>query len=157
MTVKNNTEFDVDTLVARSDDLARLVNEGYDIEVRGDNLLVHHVPYVTSAGEVEHCILCSELTTNGERTIRPGRHEVWVIGDIPHDHQGNKLSIVIEEGQIDVGGGLTASCRMSGKLHNEHPDDYYIKVSHSVRVLGQYARGISPGVTHTMHRLVSTL
>ena len=101
------------TLVARSDDLARLVNEGYDIEVRGDNLLVHHVPYVTSAGEVEHCILCSELTTNGERTIRPGRHEVWVIGDIPHDHQGNKLSIVIEEGQIDVGGGLTASCRMS--------------------------------------------
>lgn len=137
------------TLVARSDDLARLVDDGYDIEVRGGSLLVHHVPYVTSAGEVDYCVLHSELTTNGERTVRPGRHEVWVIGGIPHDHQGKKLSLVIEEGAIDCGNGLTASCRVSGKLHNEHPADYYVKVSNAVRVLGQYARGISPGVTHT--------
>lgn len=137
------------TLVARSDDLARLIDEGYDIEVRGGSLLVHHVPYVTSAGEVDYCVLHSELTTNGERTVRPGRHEVWVIGGIPHDHQGKKLSLVIEEGAIDCGNGLTASCRVSGKLHSEHPADYYVKVSNAVRVLGQYARGISPGVTHT--------
>lgn len=137
------------TLVARSDDLARLVEEGFDIEVREGNLLVHHVPYVTPAGDVAFCILHSELTTNGERTITPGRHEVWVIGDVPHDHQGNKLSIVIEEGAIDCGGGLIASCRLSGKLHHEHPADYYIKISNAVKVLGQYARGLSPGVTHT--------
>ncbi len=137
------------TLVARSDDLARLIDEGYDIEVREGSLLVHHVPYVTSAGEVDYCILHSELTTNGERTVRPGRHEVWVIGGIPHDHQGNKLSLVIEEGSIDCGNGLTAGCRVSGKLHNEHPADYYVKVANAVRVLGQYARGIAPGVTHT--------
>jgi len=137
------------TLVAHSDDLARLVEEGFDIEVREASLLVHHVPYVTPAGEVDYCILHSELTTNGERTVTPGRHEVWVIGEIPHDHQGNKLSIVIEEGAIDVGNGLTASCRLSGKLHNQHPADYYIKVLNVVRVLGQFAREISPGVTHT--------
>src|SRR5579885_1463604 len=122
------------TLVAHSDDLSRLLDDGYDIEVQGENLLVHHIPYVTPAGEVEDCVLRSELTTNGERTVRPGQHEVWVIGQVPHDHQGNKLSIVIEEGQIDVGGGLIACCRLSGKLHNEHPADYYTKISHAVRV-----------------------
>lgn len=137
------------TLVGHSDDLARLVDEGFDIEVREGSLLVHHVPYVTSAGEVDFCILYSELTTNGERTVRPGRHEVWVIGDVPHDHQGNKVSIVVEEGAIDCGSGLIASCRLSGKPHNEHPPDYYVKISNAVRVLGQYARGVSPGVTHT--------
>jgi hypothetical protein len=137
------------TLAGRSEDLARLIDEDFDIEVREGSLLVHHVPYVTSAGEVDFCILHSELTTNGERTVTPGRHEVWVIGDIPHDHQGNKLSIVIEEGTIDCGNGLTASCRLSGKLHHDHPSDYYIKISNVVRVLGQYARGLSPGVTHT--------
>lgn len=137
------------TLVARSEDLARLVHEGFDVEVRDGSLLVHHVPYVTPDGDVDYCILHSELTTNGERTVTPGRHEVWVIGEIPHDHQGNKLSIVIEEGAIDCGNGLTASCRISGKLHNEHPGDYYIKISNTVRVLGQYARALSPGVTHT--------
>jgi hypothetical protein len=137
------------TLVAHSADLARLVDEGFDIEVRDGSLLVHHVPYVTPAGEVDYCILYSELTTNGEHTVTPGRHEVWVIGDIPHDHQGNKLSIVIEEGQLGVGNGLTASCRLSGKLHNQPPADYYTKISNAVRVLGQFARGILPGVTHT--------
>lgn len=136
------------TLVAHSDDLARLIAEDYDIEVREGSLLVHHVPYVTSAGEVDYCILYSELTTNGERTVRPDRHEVWVIGDIPHDHQGNKLSIVIEQAAIDCGNGLIASCRLSGKLHNEHPADYYLKISNAVRVLGQFARGVSPGATH---------
>ena len=84
------------TLVALSDDLTRLVAEGYDIEIREGNLLVHHVPYATSTGEVAFCILISELTTNGERTLAPVRHEVWVVGDIPHDHQGNKLTIGIE-------------------------------------------------------------
>jgi hypothetical protein len=137
------------TLVARSPDLARLVEEGFDLEVRDGSLLVHHVPYVTPDGEVDYCTLHSELTTNGEHTVTPGRHEVWVIGQIPHDHQGNKLSIVIEEGAIDCGSGLTASCRLSGKLHNEHPVDYHVKISNTVRVLGQYARAISPGVTHT--------
>jgi hypothetical protein len=137
------------TLVGRSDDLSRLVAERFDIEIRQASLLVHHVPYVTPAGTVDYCILHSELTTNGEQTVTPGRHEVWVIGEIPHDHQGNKLSIVIEEGEIDCGNGLVATCRLSGKLHNEHPPDYYIKISNTVRVLGQYARGIEPGATHT--------
>ena len=35
------------TLVDRSEDLRRLVEEGFDVEVRDGNLLVHHVPYVT--------------------------------------------------------------------------------------------------------------
>ena len=47
------------TLVARSDDLSRLVEDGYDIEIREGNLLVHHVPYVNSAGEVEYGTLVS--------------------------------------------------------------------------------------------------
>jgi hypothetical protein len=137
------------TLVDRSDDLSRLIAEGFDVEVRDGSLRVHHVPYVTPSGAVDYCILHSELTTNGERTVRPDRHEVWVVGEVPHDHQGNKLSIVIEEGTIDCGNGLMASCRLSGKLHNEHPADYYIKISNAVRVLGQFARALTPGVAHT--------
>ncbi len=97
--------------------LSKLVEEEYDIEVRDGNLLVHHVPYVTSAGVVDYCILVSELTSNGERTLTPGRHEVWVVGDIPHDHRGNPVSFIADRDRLDYGGGLVASCRLSGKPH----------------------------------------
>lgn len=136
------------TLVARSPDLARLVEEGYDIEVRDSNLLVHHVPYVDAEGQVARCILVSDLSTNGERTIEPGRHEMWVVGGLPHDHQGNVVSIVHDRNPHDFGAGLVADCAMSGKPGGQMPRDYHHKVSNYVMVLGQYARAIDPSVTH---------
>lgn len=138
------------TLVARSPDLARLVEEGYDVEVRGGNLLVHHVPYVTSEHTVEYAILVSELSSNGEQTIAPGRHEIWVVGGVPHDHQGNKFLIADEE-TLDYGGGLVACCRLSGKPGGQMPRDYHHKISNYVDVLGRYARVIDPDATHTKY------
>jgi hypothetical protein len=136
------------TLVDRSDDLSRLIEDEYDIEVRDGNLLVHHVPYVNSAGEVEYGILVSELSTNGDRTIAPGRHEVWVVGSIPYDHQGNEVGGIADRERLDYGGGLTACCRLSLKPGGRMPVDYHEKISHYVRILSAYARGIDPNATH---------
>jgi hypothetical protein len=131
-----------------SPDLSQLVAEDYDIEIRGENLLVHHVPYVNSEGKVARCILVSELSTNGERTIEPARHEVWVVGGIPYDHQGNKIGIIADEDKHDYGNGLIATCRLSGKPQNRMPVNYYEKISNYVDILGRYARAIDPSVTH---------
>lgn len=137
------------TLVARSPDLSALVADGFDLEIRDGNLLVHHVPYVNSAGEVDHCILVSDLSTNGERTVAPGRHEVWLVGDVPHDHRGQKISIIADENRVNYGDGLQASCRLSGKLHGQMPKDYHEKFTTYVDILGRYARAIDPSATHT--------
>jgi hypothetical protein len=137
------------TLVERSQDLRRLVEEGFDVEVRDSNLLIHHVPYVTSSGKVDYGILVSELTTDGEQTVRPGAHHLWFVGDVPHDHQGNKLTIVINESQHPFGEGLVASCQMSAKPGGEHPPDYYVKITTYVKALGRVARAIDPDARHT--------
>lgn len=137
------------TLVDRSPDLAQLVADGYDLEIRDDNLLIHNVPYVNGDRQVEYGIFVSELSTNAERTIAPGRHEVWVVGDVPHDHQGNKISIIADENRLDYGNGLVACCRLSGKPGGQMPVDYYQKISNYVDVLGRYARAIDPTATHT--------
>ena len=136
------------TLVDRSDDLTRLIEEEYDIEIRDANLLVHHVPYLNSAGAVEYGILVSELSTNGERTIAPGRHEVWVVGSIPHDHQGGEISIIADRDSLDYGNGLVACCRLSGKPGGRMPVDYHEKISNYVKILGAYARAVDPDATH---------
>lgn len=136
------------TLVSRSPDLTKLVEEGYDVEVRDANLLVHHVPFVNDAGAVEHGILVSELSTNGERTIAPGRHEVWVVGGVPHDHLGNPV-LIADQNPVDYGNGLVASCRLSGKPENRMPVDYHEKIGNYVKILGSYARAKDPTATHT--------
>jgi hypothetical protein len=144
------------TLVARSDDLSRLIEDEYDIEIRDGNLLVHHVPYVNSAGEVEYGTLVSDLSTNGDRTIQPGRHEVWVVGSVPHDHQGKEVSFIADRDRLDYGGGLEACCRLSLKPGGRMPVDYYEKISNYVRVLSGYARAIDAGATHKNYPVRAT-
>lgn len=136
------------TLVDRSDDLTRLLLEEYDLELRETNLLVHHVPYVNSSGKVDYGILVSELTTNGERTVPPGRHDVYLIGGVPYDHQGHVVSIVIDQNSQDFGEGLVASCRLSGKPGGRMPQDYYEKIRTYVRILSGYAHAVDPSATH---------
>lgn len=135
------------TLVARSHDLAQLVEDGYDIEVRDGSLLVHHVPYVDASGNVARCVLVSELTTNGEHTVQPGNHVIWVVGGLPHDHQGNVVPIVHDQNPHDFGGGLVATCAMSGKPGGQMPRDYHHKITNYVDILSRYARAIDPSAT----------
>jgi hypothetical protein len=90
----------------------------------------------------------SDLSTNGDRTIQPGRHEVWVVGSVPHDHQGKEVSFIADRDRLDYGGGLEACCRLSLKPGGRMPVDYYEKISNYVRVLSGYARAIDPGATH---------
>ncbi len=137
------------TLVDHSADLGRLVEEGYDLEIRDDNLLVHHVPYVNAQGQVDYCILVSELTTNGESTLAPEVHTIWVVGGVPHDHQRNVVSIVHDRNSHDFGGGLVATCGMSGKPNNRMPVDYYEKISNYVKILSGYARAVDNSAAHT--------
>lgn len=136
------------TPVDHSPDLRKLVEEEYDIEIRDGNLLVHHVPYVNNAGEVDYGILVSELSTSGEQTIVPGRHEVWVVGGVPYDHQGNKISIIADEERHDYGNGVVASCRLSGKPGGQMPRDYHHKISNYVDILGRYARAVDASASH---------
>lgn len=145
------------TLVDHSADLRRLIEEGYDLEVRDGNLLVHHVPYVNAQGQVDYCILVSELTTNGESTLAPGQHTIWVVGGVPHDHHGNVVLIVYDRNPHDFGRDLIASCGMSGKPKGRMPIDYYEKISNYVNILSRYARAIDSSTTHTNYPARETI
>ena len=136
------------TLVSHSPDLTKLVEEGYDVEIRDGNLLVHHVPYVTATGTVDFGILVSELTTNGEATVRPGTHEIRFSGGVPHDHQNQVVAIVNTQSPHDFGNGLIAVCSMSGKRNGQMPVDYYDKIVNYVGILSTFARNIDPNVSH---------
>jgi hypothetical protein len=134
-------------LVSRSADLTKLVEEGYDIEIRDTNLLVHHVPYRTSAGSVGYGILVSELSTNGEETIRPSSHQACFVGGIPYNDKGQEILVLNKEGK-KFGDDLVAACELSAKRNDQHPEDYFIKITTYADALGMFARALDPTATH---------
>mgnify|MGYP003556001701 CR=1 FL=1 len=55
-------------------DLKKLRDEGFEIEVKGGHLVVHHIPYVNSKREIKFGKLISALTLNNNVTIKPDNH-----------------------------------------------------------------------------------
>ena len=77
-------------LINHSPDLKRLQDEGYELEVKGGYLLIHHIPYVTHLREVKYGILVSELSlANSQRTIKPSTHVINFIGEYPCNADGS--------------------------------------------------------------------
>ena len=134
-------------LISRSPDLQRLRDEGYDIEVRANYLAVNGVPYVTAEQAVAYGTLVSELSTSGDTTTTPSTHEIFLVGSLPHDHQGNELTKLINQrGQIALATDLVACCSFSRKPPTGYPD-YYEKVTSYVGMLEGYARAIDETAT----------
>ena len=57
-------------LINRSDDLSRLVAEGFDLEIRSSHLLVQNVPYSNSKAEVQYGTLKDLINGRGASSLR---------------------------------------------------------------------------------------
>ena len=122
------------SLISRSPDLQQLRDEGYEIEVRGAYLLMHHVPYVSGSSEVRYGILISQLNLAGDVTERPNSHIVSFAGGLPHTETGASLEnelVAGREHQIDE--TLTANYQFSrkparGKIQRLPPPDDDLRV-----------------------------
>ena len=51
-------------LIAHNKDLKRLMDEGYEIEVKGGYLIAHHIPYVNKSKDIKYGKLIVALNIN---------------------------------------------------------------------------------------------
>jgi len=138
-------------LVSHSPDLSRLQEEGYDLEIRANYLLVKHVPYATSSVEAAYGILVSELTTTGTSTTTPGTHVAFFIGGIPCDHHGAALdNIIIGRDPVPIADNLVAACTFSSKPTDGYAN-YYDKMTAYIGMLAGWAQAIDPTATAKTH------
>jgi hypothetical protein len=136
-------------LIDHSPDLKKLRDEGYNLEINSNYLLLKDVPYVNSKKEVKRGILITELTTSGDRTGSPRDHVVSFNGDVPCDQDGNPLQKIInEQNRHSIVADITADCKFSSK---PTPDgvykDYFDKMTSYANILSSYAQAIEPGIT----------
>lgn len=134
-------------LISRSQDLKRLRDEGYALEIVHAHLVIRDVPYVTQAGTVERGTLVSNLSLAGDVTQRPQDHVMYFAGEKPHDQHGNPLDKIINsEGQQQLAPGIDVDYSFSSKPAEGYAD-YHHKATTYIGMLAGPAQAIDPQVT----------
>ena len=137
------------TLINRNEDLKRLADEGFEVEVRGSPLLLllKNIPHVASDRTVKRGTLISELTLQGDETLKPGVHDVWFSGDRPCDENGIVLEAIFLSSETKgFGGGVVANHRFSRKPPEGY-SDYYQKMTTYENIISAPARLIDRSAT----------
>lgn len=141
-------------LIARSTDLQKLQNEGFDLEVRAGYLLTKDVPYVTSSCEVKRGTLISSLKVSGDVTDRPDTHVAYWTGEHPCHSNGVKIDTIANPGAAqDMGNGIQADFTFSAKA--EYRDYHHKMTTYIGRITGE-ARVINPSVTAQTFPVIAT-
>jgi len=134
------------TKIAHDPHLRKLRDEGFNLEVRANHLLVHDMPYVTGAKSVAYGSLAMPLNMVGDAVGPPPDHTAKFIGECPSAADGRALVIVTGGGNEDFGAGVVAFHQMSGKP-TEADKNYYDKVKRYEHSLGDPARVIKADAT----------
>ena len=145
-------------LIALSPDLARLREEGYEVDVRDGHVIVANVPYVSDERTVDRASLVIALTTSGDRTGAPPDHTAWWTGAMPCHQDGTPITrIHAGEARQTLAPGLEVSHRFSSKPRpSGRYADYYSQLTTYARIISNEAQAIDPDATATTFAPVET-
>lgn len=117
-------------LICHNPELQRLQSEGFEIEVRGGLLIVHHIPYLNCKTEMLSGTLAMVLNTSGNTVVRPHDHTAYWIGQQPCNSDGSIIpSLVNGPRRNNLGSGLISDYYLSCYPDNTSGyRNYYDKV-----------------------------
>ena len=101
-------------LICHNPELQRLQSEGFEIEVRGGLLIVHHIPYLNCKTEMLSGTLAMALNTSGNTVVRPHDHTAYWVGQQPCNSDGSIIpSLVNGPRRNNLGSGLISDYYLS--------------------------------------------
>lgn len=129
-------------ITALNPDIQQLVDEGYEVQLRHQHLLVTSVPYVTPDREVRYDGILACPQGNG----RPADHTVWFKGLMPCTCEVVPLHLVIHHSNAST---LFEDFRVDHYFSSkprgvDNFPDFFVKMTHYINLLVAQARGIDP-------------
>lgn len=143
-------------LIDRNDDLRRLREKGYNIDIHVGYLVVRDIPYVNDKREVfRDGVLVTNLDVDNEVTRRPGDHQIRFAGRCPCDANGNPLhGIRPNKEDHRISEKVSTQYHFSAKPPKGHYDDYYQKVTTYASLISGPATAIEPDARPTTYQVV---
>lgn len=133
--------------ISHSADLKRLRDEGYEIEVIGGYLLIHHVPFIDQKKQIQYGILVSTLNNIQD-------HVIHFIGDSPCEIDGSVITSIQLNNSPTI---LNSQISVSRSFSNRPPSgytNYYEKVKRYCDIISAPAKYLDPKVTEKTFKLI---
>ncbi|MBF4768594.1 ThiF family adenylyltransferase [Nocardioides agariphilus] len=133
--------------IAPDEQIARLVDDGYDMVLEGGHLVVRRLPYVGPSGLRTDGRLVLPVNYTGGVVTDATDHRIWFAGEEPRDEKGATLA----SGGQAHGFGTNESAEYM--LSFKPPSGAYVSLSEKIRqyarILLSTARHFDPSVTDT--------
>jgi tRNA A37 threonylcarbamoyladenosine dehydratase len=134
-------------LISHNPDLKKLRDEGFEVEIRSNYLVVTNIPYVNSKKEIKYGVLVSELSLAGDGTIAPSTHVAYFAGEYPCDRNGVEIGQIRHQTQdTRIDETLTVNHSFSSKPTAGYKD-YYEKMTTYIAIISSPAESIDTKVT----------
>ena len=141
-------------LINHSPDLKRLRNDGYEVEVRGGHLLVHHIPYLGSDKGIQYGTLVSTITLKNVMTTgKPDNHVIYFIGDNPCEIDGRPISAIQHDNTAKNLGNIMVNRAFSNKPPQGYLN-YYEKIKRYADLISAPAKYLDKTVTEKTFRVI---
>lgn len=146
--------------------LQRLLDEGYEVEVRQQHLLVHSVPSVAASGGIVLGTLICKYIVDGDTIVAPrapgDNHQVWWIGPFPCRANGTPMTELVADinpQNIQVLEGCIAQHQFSNKPDQWNTDgypDHYEKITHYATLIQSQAKVIDSEAEARTRRIIES-
>jgi molybdopterin/thiamine biosynthesis adenylyltransferase len=141
-------------LINLSPELKQLRDEGYEIEIKGGYVCIHHIPYVNSEKQVAYGTLITDLNLVAPKTLDPPKdHTMYFSGGAPCHKDGRQQDEFINglQNKLLVD-GITGNYYLSSKPASGKYAGYYDKITRYISLISAPAISLEPGVTARTYR-----
>lgn len=144
--------------IGPSHSLQNLREDGFEVEVKQQHLLVHAVPYVSSDRVVRRGTLVCTFIENAGAVLQPDNHQVWWSGQYPCLPDGSPIEALRnEDNRQELFPGCTIEHRFSNKPTGQDSfADHYMKMVHYVSILENQAKALDPTADARTGRVLET-
>lgn len=134
-------------LISHNEDLNLLIEKGYDIEVDGGYLLVHHIPYLNSELNICYGTLVSTLNIRSDNVLlKPDNHVIYFKGGRPYNVDGEPVTGIEHEVRDIVLGNITVNRSFSNRP-NDGYSNYYEKVKRYSDIISDPVKSLDANIT----------
>lgn len=143
-------------LISHNQDLKRLRDEHYEIEIKENHLLIHSVPYLDGNRAIKYGTLVTELSISGDRIDKPKNHVINFVGEFPCNNDGTVISQLKHNSSTrKLSENITVNHSFSNRP-KQGLNDYFEKITHYIRIICAPAEHIDNHVTAKTGKVIET-
>lgn len=131
-------------LIDHNPDLKKLKDQGYNISIIRDHIVIKGVAYVNTENKVAFGSIFCPFNLSGNK-ITQQDHTVRFTGDYPCHQNGDKMACVINNDEIILREDIIGHHQLSSRPDNGYPD-FYEKIKRYIDLLLAPAKSIDPSV-----------